>query len=607
MGVYLNLYSVENKITMVIFWIIVFFIIVGFGIFHYMRVRTSREEKKQAAEIFNGIFNQVTDCIIILDEAGIIYQANKTFLNYQEKSGDKIVGKSIQRIPTDYTFDNDHTALKEELAEHGVYETNIKFYHSNGEIIPFHVTVKPIKIEKKNKKEKLFLVVTAVDLKISREKDEYINQQGDKLLEIQHLAHLGYWEMNYLTKKIYWSRELYSILGYQEGEVEPNLDIIYWMAYEDDQNRVWKSFLRAFQAQEKVDTHYRIKNNRGEMRDIYLRIRHFFTDNNEHLRTIGIIQDVTKQTDLREELNAQLIFADTVLNNCSLLYVECNSNFEVKSINPMVSQLVGINSEAACGRPLMDIFGKLNRTHRKFVMENMDFRKPLPFKDYTGVIHYIQWDHAIYTKRTGENTNILLGIDISRTIEKRKALETSFIFDPVTKLPNRYKLEQVLTNYFNKNGKNQEKKLALIFIYVDGIHAVGDAFGQHIEDLLIQSLSERLYDAIGKYGLFVRRYVDQFVLFYPQDPNTERLTKICDFISELIEMPFMIEGITFTVKHHLGISKFPDNATTKEDLIRFGSAAMHEAQRLNIDYYFYQESLEKELKNKVIGYELNNN
>ena len=321
MGVYLNLYSVENKITMVIFWIIVFFIIVGFGIFHYMRVRTSREEKKQAAEIFNGIFNQVTDCIIILDEAGIIYQANKTFLNYQEKSGDKIVGKSIQRIPTDYTFDNDHTALKEELAEHGVYETNIKFYHSNGEIIPFHVTVKPIKIEKKNKKEKLFLVVTAVDLKISREKDEYINQQGDKLLEIQHLAHLGYWEMNYLTKKIYWSRELYSILGYQEGEVEPNLDIIYWMAYEDDQNRVWKSFLRAFQAQEKVDTHYRIKNNRGEMRDIYLRIRHFFTDNNEHLRTIGIIQDVTKQTDLREELNAQLIFADTVLNNCSLLYV----------------------------------------------------------------------------------------------------------------------------------------------------------------------------------------------------------------------------------------------------------------------------------------------
>ena len=42
----------------------------------------------------------------------------------------------------------------------------------------------------------------------------------------------------------------------------------------------------------------------------------------------------------------------------------------------------------------------------------------------------------------------------------------------------------------------------------------------------------------------------------------------------------MIEGITFTVKHHLGISKFPDNATTKEDLIRFGSAAMHEAQRL---------------------------
>jgi len=55
------------------------------------------------------------------------------------------------------------------------------------------------------------------------------------------------------------------------------------------------------------------------------------------------------------------------------------------------------------------------------------------------------------------------------------------------------------------------------------------------------------------------------------------------------------------------VSKYPDHATNKEDLIRFGSAAMHEAKRLNLDYYFYHASLGKKLKSKVNGYEQQNN
>lgn len=102
--------------------------------------------------------------------------------------------------------------------------------------------------------------------------------------------------------------------------------------------------------------------------------------------------------------------------------------------------------------------------------------------------------------------------------KKEKRLKQLFYPGPVTKLPNRYKLEQ-FGKLLNKNGDNSDKSLALIFIHVEGIHAVGDAFGQDIEDQLMRLLSERLYGAIGKYGLFVRRYTDQFVLFYPCDSS----------------------------------------------------------------------------------------
>lgn len=602
----LNLNSEQHFIAMVIFSIILF-IIFGALVFHVNYIGKKLDEEEQAEKMFSGIFNQVADSIVVLDEDLIIYKANEAFLKYQGKPADKIVGRNIQRIPTDYDYDLDRKELREAIEETGFYEKNISYFQSNGEAIPIRVVFKPIVIADRKGKQKKYMVVTGTDMKNTQEKDDYIKQQKDELLEIQHLAHLGYWEMNYITKKVFWSQELYSILGYEVGEVEPNLDIIYWMAYEDDQNRVWKAFLKAFQAQEKVDTHYRIKNNRGEMRDIYLRIRHFFTDDNEHLRTIGILQDVTKQADLREELNAQLIFTDTVLNNCSLLYIEYNKNLEVKSINKWVSQLSGFSYDEAEGKTLRDIFGKLNRAHKQFVNENLNFKRPMPFKDTKGNLHYIQWDHATFVKRTREDTNILLGIDVTETIEKRKALEESFVLDPVTKLPNRYKLEQVLENYFNKNGDNPNKNLALIFMKIEGIHTVGDAYGQGIEDQLMCALSERLYDAIGKYGLFVRRYTDQFVLFYPCDPGIKKLMEICELVAELLKAPFIVEGSSFKLKNHLGVSKFPDHATTKEDLIRFGSAAMHEAQRLNLDYYFYHKALEKKLKSKVNGYEINNN
>ena len=601
----LNFFS-EEIVIIVILGVFVLVSLAGAIAYHRVKTKKRREELDCAEKMFQGIFNQVTDIIVVVDDEGMIIKANEKFLKYQGKPAEKILGKSIQRIPTDYLYDDELNELKKIIAEKGVYERDIKFFHNSGEVIPIHLVFKRLKINDKKGQDHSYMVITGTDLRKTYEKDAYISQQKEELMEIQHLAHLGYWEMNYLTKKIYWSRELYRILGYDEGEVEPNLDVIYWMAYEDDQNRVWKAFLRAFQAQEKVDTHYRIKNNKGEIRDIYLRIRHYFTKENEHLRTIGILQDVTKQVDLREELNSQLIFTDKVLNNSRLLFIEFNSDFEVRSINHVVQQLSGMAHDDIENKNLRDIFGNLNRAHRKFVNENLNFRKPLPFKDCKGEIHYIQWDQATFTRRSGEETNILLGIDVTETIEKRKALEAAFMHDPVTKLPNRYKLEQVLENYFRKNWDNSKKNLALIFIHIEGIHNVGDAFGQNIEDCLMQAFSERLYGAIGKYGLLVRRYTDQFVLFFPCDTRINSIIEICQLVAELLKLPFVIEGNTIILKNHIGISKYPDNADTKEDLIRFGSAAMHEAQRLNLDYYFYHDSLGKKLKSKVNGYQLNN-
>jgi diguanylate cyclase (GGDEF)-like protein/PAS domain S-box-containing protein len=569
----------------------------------FRKYRRKIEDSEINRIFYAELVNQVSDCVCLVDRMGIIQIANEPFFNYCEKTPEKLIGKNLQRLQTDFVLSEHQEPFQKAISERGAYEFDVNLFQSSGEAIPFHLLVRPIEINTRKNGPQTYYCITAVDLKKTNEKDDYISQQQDKLLEIQHLAKLGYWEIDYATKKIYWSQELYSILGYEDGEIEPTLDVIYSMAYEDDQNRVWKAFLNAFQSQKKVDTQYRIRNNHGKTLDIYLRIRHFFSSSNQHLRTVGILQDITNQVGLREEINSQLIFKDTLLNNCSLLYIECDNDFRIRSINSQVSQLIGINSEAARGKQLLEIFGKLSRAHRNFVQDNMNFKKPMPLKDYKGGLHYIQWDHATFKRKNNEFLNILAGIDITETIEQRKAIEASFAIDAITQLPNRYKFDQVLDNYFEKNGKRQDKHLALLFIHIRDLYIVADGFGQNAEDQVLRSISERLHSAIGKYGLLARRYSNQFVLFYPCEVNVEKTADLCQLITRLLKIPFIVKDAQITLGSYIGVSKFPEHATSKEDLVRCGSAAMHEAQHQNVDYYVYSKDLKQDIEEKIKKYQ----
>lgn len=374
-----------------------------------MRQEDTEHLKKTEDELdlLRVLMNQVKECALLIDDKGVVQVVNACFLRYYGKPSEKIVGKSIQRIHTDF-FETDHQEpLKKSLDETGLCEFDVNFFDRNGNTIPFHVVIQSYPTHHGN-----YYGITAIDQKESIENIEFIRQQQEELLEIQHLAHLGYWEINYLTKKIYWSRELYSILGYEDGEIEPNLDMIYWMAYGDDQNQVEKAFLRAFQKQEKVDTQYRLKNNQGEILDIFLRVRHFFSKDNEHLRTIGVLQDITKQVRIREELKAELSFSDKVLNNSNLLFVAYNSDFKVTRINDYTSQLAGLNREEFQGENLIEILEKLNPKHKNSIRKSMDFIEPMFLKDANGNRRCIQWDHAVFKDENGEDMNILLGVEI---------------------------------------------------------------------------------------------------------------------------------------------------------------------------------------------------
>ncbi|MGL4606937.1 MAG: PAS domain-containing protein [Eubacteriaceae bacterium] len=258
------------------------------------RIGIDLERSEIIQGMFNALIDNVSDCVIIIDDAGVIINANSSFVKYYNRPLDRIIGKNIQRIPTDYDHSEHMDKLREGIKNNNYYEFEVNYFSENGEIIPFQMKI----VSFLSKQGKLFGLVGS-DKKAIREKNEFIFQLEKELLEIQDLGHLGYWEINNLTKKVYWSKELYSILGYKDKEIPPDLSIIYTMVHIDDRERVNRAFCLSFQTQKKGDIKHRLINKLGETITVDLRIRHLFSENNDYLGAIGILQKIDEWVDVQ--------------------------------------------------------------------------------------------------------------------------------------------------------------------------------------------------------------------------------------------------------------------------------------------------------------------
>lgn len=417
----------ENIVIGNIIGIALFLIIVMISLKKYIdklqeKNNSILEKVDENLNVINALIDRVSDCIILVDSSGTILSANLRFIEYYGKPLEKLVGKNVQRISSDYVHSEHFDAITKSLKEKNHYEMDIRFFKENGEIIPFHINISCFEMENR----KIFGII-GTDKKSSNEKDKFIQQQETELLEIQHLAHIGYWVIDNPYKKVFWSKELYSILGYEEEEVQPNLNIIYSMVHMDDRERVNKAFRISFQTQEKFDIQYRLINKSKELIDVYLRIRHMFSEKNEHLGTIGILQDISQQVNFQEELKEQLLYSDTVLDYFSSYYIAVDNNLQVVNINRHFARLVGTTKEGSLGKKMVEFFGKISEEQRCFLKENTEFEKPMPLVDVEGELHYIQWDFSLFFKRNGEIINTFFGVDVTETVKEKEEIKNLFL------------------------------------------------------------------------------------------------------------------------------------------------------------------------------------
>ena len=165
-----------------------------------------------------------------------------------------------------------------------------------------------------------------------------------------------------------------------------------------------------------------------------------------------------------------------------------------------------------------------------------------------------------------------IAIENARYVQRIQELT---ITDDCTKLYNSRYLHAVLDAEVYRSSRYQYE-FSVIFIDLDYFKKVNDVHGHLVGSKLLAQLGQvikgrlRLIDFAFRYG------GDEFVVLLPQTPKQSAIN-VARRIHQLIGRHTFLsdEGLNLKVTASLGVACFPDDAQTKEQIIRLADEAMY--------------------------------
>ncbi|MEY2561434.1 MAG: hypothetical protein QOG51_1849, partial [Verrucomicrobiota bacterium] len=131
-----------------------------------------------------------------------------------------------------------------------------------------------------------------------------------RLAEAQAMAQTGSYEFDVATRKTIWSDELFRLLGFSPGEIEPSYEAWLSCLHPDDRATA-KQFLRDVIAGKKPGTSdLRIVHRDGRVCVLQRRANEVLDESGAVFRVVGTMQEVTGQRRLETELRAATIAAE---------------------------------------------------------------------------------------------------------------------------------------------------------------------------------------------------------------------------------------------------------------------------------------------------------
>ncbi|MCP4767108.1 MAG: GGDEF domain-containing protein, partial [Gammaproteobacteria bacterium] len=113
---------------------------------------------------------------------------------------------------------------------------------------------------------------------------------------------------------------------------------------------------------------------------------------------------------------------------------------------------------------------------------------------------------------------------------------------------------------------------------LDGFKNINDRFGHEFGDCVLKATAERITSEIRETDTVARIGGDEFVIILSSLPECNIANRIATSLIEEIAQPIVIDQFEVAVSASIGISLYPKNGVTAEELIRSADQAMYQVK-----------------------------
>jgi diguanylate cyclase (GGDEF)-like protein/PAS domain S-box-containing protein len=297
-------------------------------------------------------------------------------------------------------------------------------------------------------------------------------------------------------------------------------------------------------------------------------------------------------------LFAEKELAQVTLNSIGDAVICTDVLGKVTFLNPVAERMTGWSREEAAGKAVAEVFRIVDAADHKTTPNVMEMAITqdrimhlpsncmliqrdgfeIPIDDSVAPIH----------DREGQASGVVIVFhDVGSTRTMALQMAHSAHHDFLTGLPNRKLLNDRVRQAISSASRNA-KKVAVLFLDLDGFKHINDSLGHSIGDRLLQSVAKRLTASVRGSDTVSRQGGDEFVVLLSEVEHSEGAVTTMKRLLQAVTEPHSIDVHDLHITACIGVSIYPDDGLDAETLIKNADTAMFQAKengRQNFQFF----------------------
>ncbi|MFC4259805.1 putative bifunctional diguanylate cyclase/phosphodiesterase [Marinobacter lacisalsi] len=308
----------------------------------------------------------------------------------------------------------------------------------------------------------------------------------------------------------------------------------------------------------------------------------------------------TPDSDRKTDLERRLKIASIVFERSHDAIVITDHANTIMDVNPAFTRITGYTREQALGRdPGMLSSGRQGpefyRAMWRAINEQNFWRGEIWNRRRNGQ-EYAEFltITRVHLDQPGEWYHVATFSDITALKNHAEELERAANYDALTGLPNRQLLISRLEREMEHTDLNHQP-MAVCYLDLDGFKTINDQLGQSLGDRTLATIADKLRLAIRSDDTVARVGGDEFVLLLRNVEDDRVYQRILNAVRQSLSVGPANASITAS----MGITVYPQDASSAERLIRHADQAMYSAkEKGRNNFHFFDPTLDEHVQQR---------